>query len=193
MFAYLKGLSTLVQAAIGIALLAALAFAIWFAVIKPRSELAAEKLDHAATQAEFADAKAKHAAVLEQIAEDTAKMAEKAALLGSVLEKQRETDKETHRKEVASAYERGKSYAARIVSGDVSVRDVWRDRECPTPTAGEGAGPESWPSGVSWGRADAIGRVLGHGGRFDADYDLLWKRLGEAQERLNLCYEEPAP
>lgn len=97
----------------------------------------------------------------------------------------------TRKKEIDDAYQRGRVSAAGIAAGDIPVRVVWRDR-CSAPAPGAGTGPDTGPAGVDQGRADAIGRVLGHGGAFDAQYHEAYARLTAAQKLLDQCYEEPA-
>ena len=71
MIAYLRGLSQAAQAAIGAGLLIGLVVAAWWLMLKPRQDLAAERLAHAETRAV-------HAQTLAALAEGTARVAEKA-------------------------------------------------------------------------------------------------------------------
>lgn len=158
---------------------------VWIVAIKPRQELAAERTAHAQTKAE-------HAAVMADIAARTRAAAEAAQRARDTYTTKTQEDARVHELEVAAAFERGKGVAAGIRSGAVRVQDVWRDGRCETPDAGEGAGPGAGTEALTGGRADAIGRVLGYGGTWDADYAAIHARLTRAQALLNQCYEQPA-
>lgn len=145
-----------------------------------------ERADHEQT-------KAKHAEVLAGIAEKTRVAAEKAAAVRGAFDAAALAAQAAHALEVSDAFERGRVAAAGIRDGAVSVRTVWRDRECPAADAGQGAGPAGGDQAFPASRADAIGRVLGLGWAWDADYALAVRRLTEAQQLLNACYEQPAP
>lgn len=141
---------------------------------------------------EQAEAK-KHAGVLQDIADKTAKAAAAAHRAQTLFNQETQADAERHAMEVSDAFDRGRAAAAGIVDGAVRVRTVWRDRQCPVADAGAGAEPAGRHPEVDQGRADAIGRVLGYGWRWDADYGLVVARLTRAQALLNACYEQPAP
>lgn len=172
----------LVGGLLSLALLAAL---VWWAVIKPRSDLADERAAHQATRAAQAE-------TLAGLAAKAQAAAEAAARVRTVFETEREESIRVHAEDVAAAFERGKTVGAGIRDGSVRVRTVWRDSECPAADAGEGAGPGAGAEAVPAGRADAIGRVLGLGGQWDADYALCYARLKSAQKLLDQCHEEPA-
>lgn len=140
---------------------------------------------------ERAEAK-KHAAVLKDIADKTAKSAAAAARARTLFNQGTQADAVRHAKEVSDAFEAGRAAAAGIVDGTARVRTVWRDRQCPAADAGAGTEPVGRHPDVDQGRADAIGRVLGLGWRWDADYGLVVARLTRAQALLNACYEQPA-
>lgn len=159
---------------------------VWWLVIKPRSDLADERVAHAAT-------KAKHAQVMAEIAAKSEAVARQAAQARDKYKAQTAEDQKKHEQEVKDAFERGKSVAAGIRDGSVSVRTVWRDRSCPQAVPGEGGEPGRGDEAVPAGRADAIGRILGYGGRWDADYKACYTRLTRAQELLNACYEDGGP
>lgn len=171
-----------------VAALAALllvAAAVWWVAFKPRSELADERQAHAQTRAA-------HAQVLADLASKTRAVAEKAAAARGTYESRNEEDRDAHDRELDAAFERGKAAAAGIGDGTVRVRTVWRDRECPAPAAGAGAAAGAGLEAVPAGRADAIGRVLGLAGQWDADYAALYQRLLAAQPLIDACYEQPA-
>lgn len=150
-----------------------LGFAVWKVALEPRFELAKLQKAHDRLLMELEGRN--EAAVLARVDYDAEVMR-----LGL-----------TRKKEIDDAFERGRVAAAGIAAGDIPVRVVWRDR-CSAPAAGAGAEPDSRAAGVDQGRADAIGRVLGHGGAFDAQYHEAYARLTSAQKLLNQCYEEPA-
>ena len=137
-------------------------------------------------------ANARHAEVLNAIADKTAKAAELANRARDLFNQQAQADQLRHAEEITDAFDRGRAAAAGIVDGAVRVRTVWRDRQCPATDAGAGAEPAGGHPDVAPGRADAIGRVLGYGWRWDADYGLAYARLTRAQALLNACYEQPA-
>lgn len=169
----------------GLVALLVLCLLVWWAVIKPRSDLAAERTAHAET-------KARHAQVMGEIAAKTAAVAEKARAAHALFLQGAKEDERAHAVEIAAAEERGRAAAAGIADGSVRVRVEWRDRACPVAAFGEGAEPAAGDQAVPRGRADAIGRLLGHGGQWDADYQLCYARLTRAQALINSCYEEPA-
>lgn len=172
---------------IGYVLLAVLAAALlWWAVGKPRVDLANEREAHSAL-------KAAHADLLTKLSEAEAAAAVKSQEVQAAYDAGIAASAKMREKEIQDAYNRGRSTAAGIKSGAVSVRTVWRDRECAASAEGEGAGAGEGVAGVSGERADAIGRVLGHGGRWDATYAEAYRRLTEAQKIVDACYEEPAP
>lgn len=157
---------------------------VWWAVFKPRQDLADERAAHQAT-------KAAHATMLAGLAAKTEAAAAAAARARTVFEAETKENARVHATEVAAAFERGKAVAVGIRDGSVSVREVWRNN-CPSPTAGQGAEPGRGSEAIPGGRADAIGRVLGHGEAWDADYKLCYTRLTAAQKLLDAAYEEPA-
>ncbi len=183
--------ATLITWGLRVLALAAIAAVAWYAAILPRSQRDTARTELAEEQRAHRATKADHAATLAKLAADSAAVAQMASKLAPAFERAKQEDAKTHQKEVADAYERGKGYAARIAAGDVRVRDVWRDLG-PIAISGPSAGPASGAAGIPWGRAQAIGEVRGLGGEFDASYDLLWKRLGEAQVIVDACYEQPA-
>ena len=184
MLAYLKGLSTLVQALIGLALLAALAFAIWFAVIKPRSDLTAEKLDHAQTKAEYAK-------VLADIAARTAEVEAKAKAAQDEFTRNEAESKREKSDAVAAALARGQRIGYDIGRGSVQLRPEWRDGECPSAAPGAGAEPDEGTAGVPGDRGAAVGHILGIGGVGDATYEEAFRRLRNAQPLIDACFEKP--
>lgn len=159
---------------------------VWWLVIKPRSDLADERVAHAAT-------KAKHAQVMTEIAAKSEAVARQAAQARDKYKAQTAEDQKKHEQEVKDAFERGKSVAAGIRDGSVGVRQVWRDRECPQAVSGQGGEPGRGAETIPAGRADAIGRLLGEAGGWDADYKACYARLTRAQELLNACYEGDGP
>lgn len=172
---------------VGKALLVVLTLlAMWWLIMKPRSDLAAERAAHAHTRSE-------HAATMAEIAAQTAAVADAAARARDTYETKTKEDARVHAEEVAAAFKRGVAIAVGIRDGSIRVQDVWRDRECPAAAAGEGAGPGRGAEAVSAGRAAAIGEVLGLGGTFDADYAQCYARLKSAQKLLNQCYENGGP
>jgi hypothetical protein len=147
--------------------------------------LSSEKADHAETRADHAD-------VLREIADKTAEAARLAASARAAYDAQALADQAKHSKEIDDAFERGRDAAAGITAGAVRVRTVWRERQCPQAFPGPSAQPADGVADVDPGRAEAIGRILGLGGSFDADYRLAYERLTAAQGLLNACYQEPA-
>lgn len=145
---------------------------------------------HRIDAGQIADLKAQHAAVLTAIAAQAQVVADKAAAARAAYGDAVLADQSKYEQGVSDAYNRGKSAGAAIASGAVRVREPWRD-QCPQAPAGQGAEPDAGPSGVDPSRADAIGRVLGLAGQWDAAYGLAYGRLIRAQELLNACYEEP--
>jgi hypothetical protein len=181
MIGYSKAVQFGVRALVAAAVLAIL----WWAVVMPRQQLSAERAAHAET-------KASHAAILAGIADQTAEVARKAAVARTEFEAYRADAKVQRDEAERQAFERGKSTAARIGSGAVVVREQWRDRECPVAAPGQGAELTPGFALVDRGRAEAIGRVLGLAGSFDASYREAYERLTAAQGLLNACYEQPA-
>jgi hypothetical protein len=165
---------------LGIALAAAVAFSGLQTV-----RLAREQAAHAQT-------KQQHATVLREIADKTAEAARLAGIARAAYDAQALEDLHQHSKDIEDAFKRGEAAAGSINAGAVRVRTVWRDRECPQAVPGQGAEPDDGTADVTPGRADAIGRVLGHAGTWDAAYRLAYERLTAAQGLLNACYEEPA-
>lgn len=141
----------------------------------------------------LSDLKAEHARVLADIATKSQDVADKAAAARAAFGDLVLADQAAYSKGVSDAYERGKSVGAGIAAGTVRVRTVWRDRQCPQAAAGTGPEPGAGLADVDQGRADAIGRILGLAGEWDAAYGLAYRRLTRAQALLNACYEEPAP
>ena len=145
---------------------------------------------HKIDQSSIATLKADHAKVLADLAKAAQDVADKAAAARAAYGDAVLADQSKYEQGVSDAYNRGKSAGAAIASGAVRVREPWRD-QCPQAPAGQGAEPDAGPSGVDPSRADAIGRVLGLAGQWDAAYGLAYGRLIRAQELLNACYEEP--
>ena len=137
-------------------------------------------------------ADARHRKTIDDLRAKTARQEAVAAAARAVYDSQASADAARHEQEKRDAYERGRAAAAGIAAGDIGVRTVWRDRECPQAAAGPGAEPAGRHPDVDPGRADAIGRVLGHGWRWDAAYGLAIARLNAAQQLLNACYDQPA-
>ena len=183
MLAYLKGLSTLVQAAIAAALLAALVFAVWFAVVKPRSDLAAEKLDHAETKAHYAK-------VLADIAEKTAAVEAAAKVAVDAYNTNEEDSKREKADAVAKALAEGKRLGFDIGAGSVILRPQWRSG-CPAAPAGAGAEPDEGAAADAESRAAGIGRVYGIAGVGDATYEEAYRRLKNLQPVIDQCFENP--
>lgn len=164
----------------------ALLVLVWIAVVKPRSDLAAERLAHQET-------KAAHSALLSDLAAQTEAVAKAAVRARTVYDAATAAASTKHEQEVHRAYERGKGVAAGIRSGTVRVRDVWQDCSGGAQALpGQGTGLAPGAEAVTAGRADAIGRVLGQAGGWDADYEKALTRLRDAQALVNQCYEEPA-
>lgn len=92
-------------------------------------------------------------------------------------------------REISDAYQRGKAAGERIRAGAVSVRTVWRDRDCPAATEGPGSGSGAGPAQVSGERAEAIGSLLAAAGADDATYAEAYRRLESAQKLLNACFD----
>lgn len=147
--------------------------------------LSSERTAHAETKAD-------HAKVMQDIADKTAEAARLAALARDTYNDRVTAEQVKHAKEIDHAFERGRKHAAGIQSGAVSVRTVWRDRECPKAAPGSGSEPVAGLAAVDPGRAEAIGEILGLGGSFDADYSLAYGRVKAAQVLLDACYDEPA-
>jgi hypothetical protein len=148
---------------------------------------------HRLDASEIATLKADHAKVLADIAGQTQVVADKAAVARAAYGDEALANQAAYDKGVRDAYDRGKSAGAGIAAGTVRVRTVWRDRQCPQAPAGPGSEPGGRVADVDQGRADAIGRVLGEAGRWDAAYGLAFRRLQSAQGLLNTCFEKPAP
>lgn len=170
---------------LGLATVAVLGLALWWAVILPRQQLAAERAAHAGTKAE-------HARVLQALAEAAAEAARKAARAREAFAAATAESETRYQEGVADAYERGRATAAGIAAGTVRVREVWRERDCPAAAGGQGAEPAAGSAGVSGDRAAAIGRVVGIGGVADAGYARAIERLKAAQAIVDQCFEEPA-
>lgn len=158
---------------------------VWWAVIKPRSDLADERAAHAET-------KAAHAAVMADLAQKTAAVAARAAAAKDAYTQVQVQAAEDYKRGVDDAYKRGMATASGIRDGTVRVRDVWRNADCPGTAAGEGAERDGGAAGVHTDRAAAIGEVLGIAGEGDATYQLCYTRLKATQKLLDACYEEPA-
>lgn len=141
---------------------------------------------------EAAEAKLEYQTTLRDIAEKTAEAARLAGIAKDTYYDRKTLDKAREAREIDNAFERGRRHGANIASGTVSVRTVWRDRECPKAVSGQGAESVGGDSGVDPGRAAAIGEILGLAGTFDATYTLAYRRLEAAQGLLNACYETPA-
>lgn len=135
---------------------------------------------------------AAHAKVLKDLADKTAKVAEKVRIAHAAYTRETRADLARHDQEKRDAYEAGRAAAAAIAAGDVRVRTVWRDRECPQADARSSAGPAAGHPAIDPGRADAIGRVLGHAWQWDAAYGLAYARLQSAQALIDACYDQPA-
>ena len=148
---------------------------------------------HRLDAAGLADLKAGHAKVLADIAAQAQDAANKAATARAAYGDKVLADQSAYDTGVKDAFDRGKTAGARIASGAVRVRTVWRERQCPQAAARPGAEPAGRLAEVDPGRADAIGRVLGLGGQWDAAYGLAYRRLTSTQQLLNACYEQPAP
>ncbi|MEJ2790095.1 MULTISPECIES: hypothetical protein [unclassified Pseudoxanthomonas] len=142
------------------------------------------KADRAETLAEVArDARV--------VAEQSAQLAVQAAEAKATYHNEKGVAAATRAQEMNDAYERGRRTGAAIAAGTQRVRDVWRDR-CPQANAWQGTELAGGFALVDRGRADAIGRVLGLAGGFDAQYSEAIARLKAAQGLLNVCYERPA-
>lgn len=139
-----------------------------------------------------AETKAAHAKVMKEIADKTGETARLAALARDTYDDKVTADAVRHAKEIDHAFERGRKHAADIAAGDVRVRTVWRNRECPQAVPGSGAEPDARIAGFDSGRAEAIGRVLGLGSTFDAEYNRAIGRVKAAQTLIDACYEQPA-
>lgn len=143
-------------------------------------------------------ARADQAVVLADIARDARSVAEQSANLAvlaaeakAAYHEEKSRAATTRAQEMNDAYERGRLTGAAIAAGTQRVRDVWRDR-CPQANAWQGTELAGGFALVDRGRADAIGRVLGLAGGFDAQYGEAIARLNAAQTLLNVCYEQPA-
>ncbi|MFT4179598.1 MAG: hypothetical protein QM612_09080 [Thermomonas sp.] len=139
---------------------------------------------------EIAELKATHAATLAEIAEKTRVAADKAVAARIAYSDKALADQAAYQKGVNDAYARGNAVGAAVAAGTVRVREVWRD-QCPATAAGKGSEPAGRDQPITQGRADAIGRIVGYGGQWDATYALAIHRLNQAQTLLNACYEQP--
>ncbi len=134
----------------------------------------------------------RHAATFLKIERLTAAAAEKAHAARQAYSDAALVDLATFEKEKENAFEAGRRAAAGINDGSVRVRTVWRERECPKAVPGPGAEPAGRDLALPEGRGDAIGRVLGYGWRWNAEYGLAYAGLIRAQKLVDACYEQPA-
>lgn len=178
----LKGASAVIRIAVYATVLAVVAGLLWWAVGQPRLDLAQEEKAHAAL-------KAAHEGLLTKLAEAEAAAEAKSLEVRTAYDAGIAASAKMREKEISDAYNRGKSAAAGIKSGAVSVRTVWRDRECPASAEGAGTGSGEGVAGVSGSRADLIGDILGRSGGWDATYSEAYRRLESAQKLLNACFD----
>lgn len=165
------------------ALLALLALSAGFGVVQT-VRLAGEKEDHA-------DARTKHAQVLADIATKTQAAAAAAIAARDAYNTSSAAASIARAKGESDAYQRGMAVTAGINAGTVRVQDLWRVCGASGATAGDAADLAGGHSAEDQRRAAAIGRILGKGGKFDAQYERTYAELISTRALLAKCYEDP--
>ena len=168
-------------------------YALWYTYVAQTHPQLNAALDNTIAQSGACSPLSSELLYHEHLAAQTEAVAKAAVRARTVYDAATAAASTKHEQEVHRAYERGKGVAAGIRSGTVRVRDVWQDCSGGAQALpGQGTGLAPGAEAVTAGRADAIGRVLGQAGGWDADYEKALTRLRDAQVLVNQCYEEPA-